>query len=619
MFKEKIRTLPPKPGVYIMLDEAKNIIYVGKAKNLKNRVTQYFQSGTSHTPKVSSMVSNVTDFEYIITDTEFEALVLECNLIKKHRPKYNVLLKDDKNYPYIKVTVNEDYPRILLARKVDNDGARYFGPFLNSGIVKETIDLSKKIFAIRSCKKVLPRDIGKTRPCLNFYINQCSAPCSGNISLEDYKNIFTDIISFLEGNHKEIIVRLTTQMNEASQRLEFERAAKLRDKITAISKLSEKQKIVSTTQGNQDVVAIAQENKTVCIQVFFIRSGKIIGRENYIVNNEQQSDKGQIITDFVKQYYGMATYIPKTILLQAEIEDTDLIEKWLSEKSGASIKIVVPQRGEKLGIVKMVEKNALEEIKLHIMKNDIAKRKLNDLMFELKDLLGLKSLPMRIEAYDISNISGTDSVGVCVVFENGIPKKSDYKKFNIRSVEGSNDYESMKEVIYRRISNGLEGEKGFTPLPDLILLDGGKGHVSSVADIMEFFKLDIPFFGMVKDDRHRTRGLTTGTEELDIKRQSTVFTFLTKIQDEVHRFAIDSHRRKHKKTIIASELENIDGVGEKKRTILLKHFKTIKAIKEAGLDELAGVKGIDRKTAERIMEYFNNSILNNRNNDLQKS
>lgn len=611
MFKEKIRTLPPKPGVYIMLNEAKNIIYVGKAKNLKNRVTQYFQSGTSHTPKVSSMVSNVADFEYIITDTEFEALVLECNLIKKHRPKYNVLLKDDKNYPYIKVTVNEDYPRILLARKIENDGARYFGPFLNSSIVKETIDLAKKIFAIRSCKKVLPRDIGKTRPCLNFFINQCSAPCSGNISLEDYKNIFTDIISFLEGNHKEIIVRLTTQMNEASQRLEFERAAKLRDKITAISKLSEKQKIVSTTQGNQDVVAIAQENKTVCIQVFFIRSGKIIGRENYIVNNEQQSDKGQIITDFVKQYYGMATYIPKTILLQAEIEDSDLIEKWLSEKSGASIKIVVPQRGEKLGIVKMVEKNALEEIKLHIMKNDIAKRKLNDLMFELKDLLGLKSSPMRIEAYDISNISGTDSVGVCVVFENGVPKKSDYKKFNIRSVEGSNDYESMKEVIYRRISNGLEGEKGFTPLPDLILLDGGKGHVSSVSDIMEFFKLDIPFFGMVKDDKHKTRGLITGTEELDIKRQSTVFTFLTKIQDEVHRFAIDSHRRKHKKTIIASELENIDGVGEKKRAILLKHFKTIKAIKAAGLDELSSVKGIDRKTAERIMVYFNSSILNN--------
>ena len=611
MFKEKIRTLPPKPGVYIMLNEAKNIIYVGKAKNLKNRVTQYFQSGTSHTPKVSSMVSNVADFEYIITDTEFEALVLECNLIKKHRPKYNVLLKDDKNYPYIKVTVNEDYPRILLARKIENDGARYFGPFLNSSIVKETIDLAKKIFAIRSCKKVLPRDIGKTRPCLNFFINQCSAPCSGNISLEDYKNIFTDIISFLEGNHKEIIVRLTTQMNEASQRLEFERAAKLRDKITAISKLSEKQKIVSTTQGNQDVVAIVQENKTVCIQVFFIRSGKIIGRENYIVNNEQQSDKGQIITDFVKQYYGMATYIPKTILLQAEIEDSDLIEKWLSEKSGASIKIVVPQRGEKLGIVKMVEKNALEEIKLHIMKNDIAKRKLNDLMFELKDLLGLKSSPMRIEAYDISNISGTDSVGVCVVFENGVPKKSDYKKFNIRSVEGSNDYESMKEVIYRRISNGLEGEKGFTPLPDLILLDGGKGHVSSVSDIMEFFKLDIPFFGMVKDDKHKTRGLITGTEELDIKRQSTVFTFLTKIQDEVHRFAIDSHRRKHKKTIIASELENIDGVGEKKRAILLKHFKTIKAIKAAGLDELSSVKGIDRKTAERIMVYFNSSILNN--------
>lgn len=606
MFKDKIKSLPTKPGVYLMLGEGENVIYVGKAKNLKNRVSQYFQSGSTHTPKVASMVSNVIDFEYIITDTEFEALVLECNLIKKYRPKYNVLLKDDKSYPYIKVTLNENYPRILLARKIENDGARYFGPFLNSYIVKETIDLAKKIFAIRSCKKVLPRDIGKTRPCLNFFINQCSAPCDNNISHEEYKSIFIDIISFLEGNHGEIIERLTTQMNEASQKLEFERAVKLRDKIISIRKLSEKQKIVSTVQGNQDVIALAQENKAVCIQVFFIRTGKIVGRENYFINIEQQSDKSQILTDFVKQYYGMATYIPKTILLQTEIEDVNLIEKWLSEKCGASIKIVVPQRGEKLGIVKMVEKNALEEIKLHIMKNDVAKRKMTDLMFELKETLGLKTSPMRIEAYDISNISGMDSVGVCVVFENGVPKKSDYKKFNIRSVEGANDYESMKETVYRRISNGINNEKGFTPLPDLILLDGGKGHVSSVAPVVDFFKLDIPLFGMVKDDKHRTRGLTTGCHDLSIKRQSSLFNFLTKIQDEVHRFAIDSHRKKHKKSSIASELENINGIGEKKRIILLKHFKTIKAIKEASFEELNSVKGIDKKVAEKIIQYFNN-------------
>ncbi|OQB15920.1 MAG: UvrABC system protein C [Firmicutes bacterium ADurb.Bin193] len=608
MFKEKIKLLPEKPGVYIMYGEGNEIIYVGKAKNLKNRVTQYFQGGKAHTPKVAAMVSNIVDFDYIITDSEFEALVLECNLIKKHRPKYNILLKDDKGYPYIKITFNEEYPRILLARKIENDGARYFGPYLSTAVFYETIDLAKKTFAIRSCKKVLPRDIGKSRPCLNYHINRCSAPCDNKISKEDYRNIFSDITELLEGNHEGITEKLKQQMIQAAENLEFEKAAKIRDRINAISSVAQKQKIVSTTPGNIDVIALARSGGAVCIQVFFIRSGKMTGRENYIIRQEQDTDDKAVMTDFVKQYYGMASYIPKTILLQTEIEDIPLVEKWLSEKCGASIKIAVPKRGEKRRTVEMAEKNALEALKLDLMNRDIAKRKMDDLMFELKDVMGLKIAPMRIEAYDISNLSGEDSVGVCVVFENGKPKKSDYKKFNIRSVTGPDDYASMKEVLYRRLSNGIEGEKGFVPLPDLILLDGGKGHVIAVSEIMSFLGLDIPFFGMVKDDKHKTRGLTTGSEELDIKRQSAVFSFLTTVQDEVHRFAAESHRKRHKKTAVSSQLEHIKGIGAKRRAILLKHFKTIKAIKSATVEELAAIDGIDAKTARRIFDHFRNEV-----------
>lgn len=605
MLKDEVKALPVNPGVYIMRSKDGEIIYVGKAKNLKNRVSQYFQNTKAHTPKVAAMVSNIERFEYIITDTEFEALVLECNLIKEHRPRYNVLLKDDKNYPYIKVTINEEYPRIVLARKIENDGARYFGPYLNTAIFKETMDVARKVFNVRSCKRVLPRDIGKSRPCLYYYINQCSAPCDNKISQQEYKAVFDDIIALLEGKQADIIERLSKEMQKASDNLEFERAAKLRDKILAVKRIAERQKVVSTTQGNQDVIALAKEENIVCIQIFFVRDGKMVGRENYVIKNNDQSSDSELISDFVKQYYGVSTYIPKNIILQHEIEDKQLIEKWLSEKCGSSIKILVPQRGEKLGVVKMVEKNALEALKLHLMKADANKRKMDDLMFELKELMGLKAAPMRIEAYDISNISGKDSVGVCVVFENGQPKKSDYKKFNIRSVTDANDYESMKEVLYRRLSNGIEGEEGFVPLPDLILLDGGKGHVSSVAEILGFFKLDIPCFGMVKDSRHKTRGLTTQNEELDIKRQSAAFNFLTRVQDEVHRFAIGSHRKRRKKSAFASELEKIKGVGEKRRAALMKHFKTVSAVKNASLEELSAVAGIDKTTAKNIFEYFN--------------
>jgi len=608
MFKEQLKNLPKNPGVYIMYNSVDEVIYVGKAKNLKNRVTQYFQTNKSHAPKVLAMVANISRFEYIITGTEFEALVLECNLIKQYRPKYNILLKDDKSHPYIKITLNEEYPRIILARKIERDGARYFGPYLSSFIVKETIDIIKKVFYVRSCNRVLPRDIGKSRPCLNFFIKQCSAPCNNNITQKEYKNVFLDIISFLDGKHSEIIDRLTHQMNESSKSLEFERAAKIRDKINAIKKITEKQRVISTSQGNQDIIAFADDNKTICIQVFFVRNGKVVGREHFIIKNEQQDNENQIMTSFVKQYYGMATYVPNTIILQHDIEDKELVEQWLSEKCDAKIQITVPQKGEKLNIVKMAHQNAIETLKLNMIKHDISKRKMDDLMFELKETLALKNAPMRIEAYDISNISGVDSVGVCVVFENGLPKKSDYRKFNIRSTEAPDDYQSMKEVIYRRISNGVNGEKGFTPLPDLILLDGGKGHVSTVLEVLQFFNLHIPLFGVVKDDKHKTRGLTTANEEIGIKRTTSVFKFLTRIQDEVHRYAITSHRNKHKKTMIASELENITGVGEKRRTILLKHFKTIKAIKNATMEELLSVNGIDTKTAIAIFEYFSRDV-----------
>ncbi len=410
----------------------------------------------------------------------------------------------------------------------------------------------------------------------------------------------------LEGKHKEVTKELKNQMQEASLKLEFERAAKIRDKITAIEKITEKQKIISTKPGNQDVIAIAKEKSNICVQVFFIRGGKLLGREKYFFKDD--GTKPQIMNDFVKQYYTMSTYLPKTIILQTKINDIDLIERWLSEKSRASIKIAVPQRGEKLAIVRMAEKNAKDELENHLLQFDRGQKKVNNLLLEIKSLLGLKNMPNRIEAYDISNISGSDSVGVCVVFENGKAKKSDYKKFNIRSVDGPNDYESMREIVYRRITNGLEKEKGFTPLPDLILLDGGKAHVNAVAGVLSFFKLDIPLFGLVKDKKHRTKGLTTADKQLDINRQSSLFLFLTSVQDEVHRFAVSSYRKKHQKSLTASRLEEIPGVGEVRRNALLTHFKAISAIAKADIGEITMVKGIDKKTAQNIYNYFHPNV-----------
>ncbi len=600
--EESVRNLPANPGVYLMFDKNDEIIYVGKAKNLKKRVSSYFRKNSSHTAKVIAMVENVVRFEYIIVGSEFEALVLECNLIKQHQPYYNILLKDDKAYPYIKITMNEQYPRIMLSRKVMRDKAQYFGPYLNSKVVNETIDTVKTIFNIRSCNRVLPRDIGKDRPCLNYHIGKCSAPCADKISQTEYKNQFFKIIDFLNGNHTEVIKFMEQSMREAAEMLQFEKAARLRDKIESVKHIHDKQKITSTSLGNKDVIAIADISSYICIMMLNIRDGKMINREHYVLKNVNKETKESFLTDFVKQHYSLTNFIPNKIFLQYYIEDIELIERWLSEKCGNKISVAVPQKGKNLQLIKMAENNAVEFLKLHILKHDIGKKKMNDLVYQIKNTFGLENPPMRIESYDISNISGADSVGVCVVYENGLPKKSDYRLFNIQSVEGADDYGSIRETLYRRLENGVENMKGFE-LPDLILIDGGKGHVKAAKEIIDFYKLDIPVFGMVKDENHRTRGVTTETDEIYIKRTDAIFNFLTRVQDETHRFAITSFHKKHKKSTLKSELTNIVGVGDVKKNKLLKTFKSINKIKNANIDELSKI--VDRKTAENIYNYFN--------------
>ena len=599
--EQSVKNLPPNPGVYLMYDKNDEVIYVGKAKNLKKRVSSYFRKNSSHTPKVLAMVENIVRFEYIIVENEFEALVLECNLIKQYQPYYNILLKDDKAYPYIKITLNEPFPRIMLARKVAKDKAVYFGPYLSTRVVNETIDLIKSVFNVRSCNRVLPRDIGKDRPCLNYQIQKCSAPCAGYISQDDYREQFSKITRFLNGNHSEIIKSLETAMYEASENLQFEKAARLRDKIQTIKHVHDKQKITSTAFGNKDVVALAEIGIYVCFVILIIRDGKMVNREHYIVKNSDKDTRENLMTDFVKQHYSMTEYIPNKIILQYEIEERELIERWLSEKCGNKITVSANLKSEDRKLVEMAENNAVENLKLYVLNMDSKKRKLNDLTYRIKETLGLEKPPMRIESYDISNISGVDSVGVCVVFENCVPKKSDYRLFNIRSVEGADDYGSIREVLYRRLENGVEGAEGFE-LPDLILIDGGKGHVGAAKEIVDFFKLSIPVFGMVKDDRHRTRGVTTESEEIYIKKTDAFFKFLTQVQDETHRFAITSFHKKHKKSMLKSELLEIKGIGEAKKNKLLKEFRSVKAIKNADISDLERV--VDKSAAINIHNYF---------------
>ena len=610
--EEELRNLPADPGVYIMHNEEDEVIYVGKAKVLKNRVRQYFQKNSSHTPKVIAMVSNVAYFEYIVTDSETEALALECNLIKKYRPKYNILLKDDKHYPYIKVTINEAYPKIMKVRKLQKDGAKYYGPYMGESTVKHTLELVQKLFKPPVCKRKFPDDIKKGRPCLNYHINNCFAPCTGKVTKEEYRAVFFEICRFLEGNHKELLKELGEEMSRASKDLRFEKAALIRDKIRSINDIEERQKIIDTTkQTDRDVIAMAKDENIAFCQMFFIRSGKVIGRESYKINNVSQSSHEEIMTDFVKQFYEDCDFIPKEIYTEFELLDKEVIEEWLREKRGFKVSIATPKRGDKLKLVQMVKKNA--EVALGNWRIKTLKEKEKNTVLEsMQEKLCLLKMPKRIEAYDISNIQGSDNVGAMVVFENGRPAKRKYRLFKIKSFEGADDYSAMREVIYRRMRHALEEEEqiasgklqpqaaSFLPLPDVILLDGGKGHLSVISELMEMIESDIPLFGMVKNDKHKTRGLIGKDGEIELSATDSVFKLITHIQDEVHDTAIAYHRKLHNK--IESELDKINGIGEKRRTALLTKFKSIDKIREAHISELEEV--VDKKSAKAVYNYF---------------
>ena len=611
---EELKNLPEEPGVYIMHGDDDTVIYVGKAKILKNRVRQYFQKNSSHTPKVLAMVSNIAYFEYIVTDSETEALALECNLIKKYRPKYNILLKDDKQYPYIKVTINEPYPKVMKVRKLKKDGAKYYGPYVSGITLKNTLELVQKLFKPPSCHRRFPQDIKKGRPCLNYHINNCFAPCTGKVSKEEYRQIYFNICRFLDGNHRELIASLKADMNDAAEKRQYERAADFRDKIRAIQDIEERQKIINTAkQDNRDVIALAREEAVAFCEVFFIRSGKVIGRESYKIDNTRHSSESEILTDFVKQFYQTGDAIPDEILTEYEIEDREAIAEWLRSIKNKKVAILCPKRGDKLHMVEMVKKNAdiaLGNYKIKVMKE----REKNTLLDAMQELLGLSKRPMRIEAYDISNTQGADNVGGMVVFENGKSAKRKYRIFKIKSFEGADDYAAMREVIYRRFRHALDEEemikKGeilrkdakFLPLPDLILLDGGKGHLNVITELMEMMDSDIPVFGMVKNDKHKTRGLVSDSGEIEISPTSPVFKLITHIQDEVHNTAITYHRKLRGK--IESELDKISGIGEKRRKALLTNFTSVDKIKEADVEELMRVKEMDRKSAEAVYEYF---------------
>jgi len=608
VIQEELKKLPDKPGVYIMKDENGTIIYVGKAVNLKNRVRQYFQSSSAHTPKVAAMVAKISEFEYIVTDTELEALILECNLIKEHKPKFNILLKDDKNYPYIKITLNEEYPRILKTRRVEKDGAKYFGPYSNVFSVTETINLIKKIFPIRTCKRVLPRDIGKDRPCLNYHIKACLGPCAGNVSKEEYNAVIRDICAFLDGRQEAIIEKLEREMKEASDNLEFERAASLRDKLASLKHITEEQKVLSVAGSDRDVIAFASSKTDTCVQVFFIRGGKLLGREFHIVEGTGEGEEHELASSFIKQFYSTAAMIPPEIIIETDFEDREVVEDWLSGKRGGRVHIKVPQRGEKLHMIEMVSKNA--QLELNRFYGKLSSEGFTQTgLSELSGLLGLHEPPKRLEAYDISNTGTSEVVASMVVFENGKPAKKDYRRFRIRSVDLQNDYASMQEVIFRRFKHAQKEERtvpgtGFEKLPQLIMIDGGLGHLNAVSQVLDDLGIDIPVCGMVKDEKHRTRGLVLKDREIDLGRNINVLRFVTAVQDEAHRFALEYNKKLRAKRYTKSVLDEVDGVGPKRKKALLKHFGSVSRISEATLDELMTVEGINRPTAERILEFF---------------
>jgi len=610
--QEELKKLPENPGVYIMRDENDAIIYVGKANVLKNRVRQYFQSSNKLSLKTQVLVSNIKRFEYIVTGSELEALILECNLIKKNKPKYNILLKDDKNYPYIKVTMNEEYPRIFLTRRFENDGARYFGPYSNTGAVKGTIELVKKLFPVKTCNKVLPRDIGKSRPCLNFYIYQCLGPCQGTVDKKEYRDFMKDVCDFLGGNHDKIIRRLEKLMKAASEAMEYERAASLRDKMNSLIHISERQMAVSDSKHDQDVVAVAVSGKTSCAQVFFIRAGKLIGREHFLIRSDENTEPSEILNSFIKQFYNKVELIPDEIILQHRIDDIEVIKSWLGEKKMRRVQITVPQKGEKLKLVKMVEQNAAISLSREVVNVETNLASSKQKLDEITESLGLANVPNRIEAYDISNTGKSEIVGSMVVFENAAANKKEYRHFKIKSIATQDDYQSMQEVVFRRFRHAREdissgNEKGsFSKMPDLILVDGGLGHVNAIKNVLKKDNIEIPVFGMVKDEKHRTRGLVSEKGEINLANNMLLLRFVTAIQDEAHRFAIEYNKKLRDKRYKGSVLDEIAGIGPEKKKALMKHFGSLEKIKNAGTEELEAVKGMKKSTAKSVYEYFRN-------------
>ncbi len=615
-FQHQLKILPDKPGVYIMKNSLGEVIYVGKAKVLKNRVRQYFQNSKNHSEKVRAMVKNIAEFEYIVTDSEMEALILECNLIKKYSPRYNIALKDDKFYPFIKITTNEDFPRVYVTRNFAKDGNRYFGPYTNGTAVYEVMGLIKKLFPLRTCKKDIVEGGEPTRACLNYHINLCKAPCAGYISKAEYWEMIDEIINILNGTDTSIIKKLKLEMEKAAEELEFEKAAKIRDRILAIELISEKQKMFTVKEGDEDFIDLYTDEKDGCAQVFFVREGKVTGREHFMIENISDDPVKEVISSFIASFYGGTAQIPKTIYVPEEIEDQELIEKFLTEKRGSKVWIKVPKKGDKKNLLDMVRNNA--KIMLDQFKEKMVEEKeLNkSALTELADVLGLDSLPARIEAYDISNIQGVDSVGTMVVFENGKAKNSDYRRFKIKSVKGPNDYESMREILSRRFSHGLEEvnkikernleySKGkFCIFPDLIMMDGGKGQVNIALEVLKDFGIEIPVCGLVKDHKHRTRGIIFNNEEILIRRGSGLMNLITRVQDEVHRYAITYHRSLRDKRTLHSILEDIPRIGEKRRRNLLMKFGSIDNIKKASMEELLDTPGIDKRAAESIKQYF---------------
>lgn len=607
--QEELKKLPGKPGVYIMHDETDAIIYVGKAISLKNRVRQYFQSSRNKGVKIEQMVTHIRRFEYIVTDSELEALVLECNLIKEHHPKYNTMLMDDKTYPFIKVSTNEAFPRIMLARRIQKDKAKYFGPYTSTGAVRDTIELLHKLYHIRSCSRNLPRDTGKERPCLNYHIKQCDAPCQGYISQEDYGKAVTEVVRFLNGNFDGIQKELEQKMQEASEEMEFEKAIEYRELLNSVKKISQKQKITDSRGEDKDILAAATAEEDAVVQVFFIRGGRLIGRDHFYLRIVKGESVGNILDSFIKQYYAGTPFIPGELMVQEELEDEELIKEWLSAKRGGKVDIHVPKKGTKEKLVELAANNA--QLVLSKDKERLKREEGRTIgaVKEIEKLLGLQDI-YRMEAYDISNTNGFESVGSMVVYDRGKPKRNDYRKFKIKGIKGADDYGSMREVLTRRFTHGLREREenkelgGFTAFPDLILMDGGKGQVNIALEVLDSLHLNIPVCGMVKDDHHRTRGLYYQNEEIEIERSSEAFRLVTRIQDEAHRFAIEYHKQLRGKGQVHSILDDIEGIGPARRKAMMRNFTSLDEIKAATVEELSAISSMNEKAAESVYKFF---------------